>query len=72
MQLLSNTRSLILHNVADSPEDQTILHLRFRGKIAATGLKRKVIVIGGGILDRITTAPMLAGLKERAEQSKTS
>ena len=46
---------------------ETLLHLRFRGKIAATGLKRRLLVWGGGILDHLTTAPMLSGLAERAE-----
>jgi hypothetical protein len=44
-----------------------LLQLRFRGKIAATGLKRKALVWGGGVLDHVTTYPMLAGLRERAE-----
>lgn len=47
--------SLILHPQA---EEQTLLHLRFRGKIAATGLKRRWIVWGGGWLDHITTWPV--------------
>lgn len=47
--------SLILHQ---QPEEQTLLHLRFRGKIAATGLKRRVIVWGGGWMDHITVRPV--------------
>ena len=43
--------SLILHPQA---QDQTLLHLRFRGKIAATGLKRRFIVWAGGLADHIT------------------
>ena len=43
----------------------SIVHLRFRGRIAAKGLKRRCILKGGHFLDHITTAPMLAGLKER-------
>lgn len=46
----------------------TTVHLRFRGRIAATGLKRKVIVWFGGVMDYISTAPMLAGLAERVER----
>lgn len=64
-------RSLILHELKDRGEGrgvETLLHLRFRGKIAATGLKRKAIVWGGGVLDHFTTLPMMAGLKERAEK----
>ena len=51
-------------------DDGTLLHLRFRGKIAAKGLKRELILWGGGLLDHWTTAPMLAGLAERAEKSR--
>lgn len=47
--------SLILHPQA---EDQTLLHLRFRGKIAATGLKRRLIVWGGGWMDHISIRPV--------------
>ena len=73
--LLSVVRALILHKnktesaSASDSELQTLLHLRFRGKIAATGFKRTALVWGGGILDQVTTAPMLAGLAERAEKS---
>ena len=70
-------RSLILHPIETTlgscsneiDVTYTLLHLRFRGKIAATGLKRRVLVWGGGVLDHITTAPMLAGLAERAEKA---
>lgn len=47
--------SLILHS---QTEDQTLLHLRFRGKVAATGLKRRLIVWGGGWMDHLTTQPV--------------
>lgn len=46
----------------------TTVHLRFRGRIAAKGMKKRLIVWFGGIMDRISTAPMLAGLQERAER----
>jgi hypothetical protein len=50
----------------ESPSGQgTVVHLRFRGKIAATGLKAKLIVRGGGWMDYLSTAPMLAGLRDR-------
>ncbi|KAJ9608994.1 hypothetical protein H2200_006765 [Cladophialophora chaetospira] len=52
-------------------EPGTIVHLRFRGQIQSTGWKRKVIVFGGGIMDYLTTAPMLLGLRERAIAAKT-
>ena len=50
-------------------EQSTLIHLRFRGDIRSKGLRRKMIVAGGGLLDWITTTPMLAGLAERAESS---
>ena len=65
--------SLILHDLSQGgpgATPSTLVHLRFRGKIAATGLKRRLLVWGGGVLDHLTTAPMLAGLAERAEQSR--
>lgn len=65
-------RSIILHEVPKADGKKTLLHLRFRGKIAATGIKRKLLVAGGGFMDHITTAPMLAGLAERAEHSDKS
>ena len=61
--------SILLHEVQDRGEAATLLHLRFRGRIAATGLKGRLIVWGGGLLDHWTTAPMLAGLAERVEKS---
>lgn len=70
MPLTVKYRSLILHEFQEADKTKTLLHLRFRGKIAATGIKRRFLVIGGGIMDHITTAPMLAGLAERAEHSK--
>lgn len=47
--------SLILHPQAN---DQTLLHLRFRGRIAATGFKKRLLVRGGEWMDRITTKPV--------------
>jgi hypothetical protein len=52
------------------PRDEgraTEVHLRFRGRLQSTGWKRWLIVFGGDIADRLTTAPMLAGLAERCE-----
>lgn len=65
------TWSLLLHEVEPDAEGvaRTVVHLRFRGQIAATGVKRRVIVWGGGVLDHLTTAPLLAGLAERVEGS---
>lgn len=65
-------RSLILHELTEGDSTRTILHLRFRGKIAATGLKKTFLVTGGGVMDHITTAPMLSGLTERAESDYKS
>ena len=65
--LIEIDRSLILHEVSKGEKLETLLHLRFRGKIAATGLKKRLLVSGGGMMDHLTTAPMLAGLAERAE-----
>lgn len=62
--------SLILHPQREGERVDTLLHLRFRGKIAATGIKRSAIIWGGGMLDHFTTAPMLSGLAERAEKSR--
>jgi hypothetical protein len=62
--------ALLLHQLEPDERDRrqrTIVHLRFRGKIAAKGLKRRAIVAGGGILDHLTTWPLLMGLQERVE-----
>ena len=56
-----------MHEITEGEKTNTLVHLRFRGKIAATGIKRSLLVWGGGVLDHLTTAPMLAGLAERAE-----
>lgn len=45
----------------------TRVHLRFRGSIASTGLKRRAIVSGGHVFDRLTGEAMLSGLAERVE-----
>lgn len=68
------TWALMLHSedIGAGEGSRTTVHLRFRGKIAATGLKRMVIVWFGGIMDHISTAPMLAGLAERVERSHRS
>lgn len=47
---------------------ETVVHLRFRGRIQSTGLKRRLIVTVGGWFDHWTAMPMLAGLAERAEK----
>lgn len=62
--------ALLLHESRLSNHPETTLHLRFRGKIEATGVKRFCIVRGGGFMDWLTTTPMLAGIKERAEREK--
>ncbi|EEU35151.1 uncharacterized protein NECHADRAFT_87302 [Fusarium vanettenii 77-13-4] len=62
------TWAILLHETESATGVSTVVHLRFRGKIAPTGLRRRVIVWLGGILDHTTTAPMLAGLAERVER----
>lgn len=52
----------------DDGEVETVVHLRFRGRIQSTGLKRKLIVTVGDWFDHWTATPMLAGLAERAEK----
>ncbi|KAI9705770.1 MAG: hypothetical protein M1820_005018 [Bogoriella megaspora] len=49
--------------------NQTEVYLRFRGRIRSTGWRRRAIIKGGQFLDWATTAPMLAGLAERAERT---
>jgi hypothetical protein len=46
------------------------VRLRFRGRIQSTGFRRSVIVWGGSWMDWLSTAPMLKGLKERAESER--
>ena len=65
------TWALLLRENAtgDNANDvQTIVHLRFRGRIQSEGWKRAVIVWAGEKMDRLTTRPMLLGLKERVER----
>ncbi|RSL58234.1 hypothetical protein CEP54_007888 [Fusarium duplospermum] len=66
------TWAILLHETESEIGVSTVVHLRFRGKIASTGLKRRVIVWAGGVLDHITTTPMLAGLAERVERQHLS
>ncbi|KAK3679950.1 hypothetical protein LTR78_000327 [Recurvomyces mirabilis] len=64
------TWTLMLHEL-DTDADgtpRTLVHLRFRGQIAATGIRKWVVVNGGGFLDWIFTYPMLLGMQERAER----
>ena len=53
-----------------SAEPATKVHLRFRGQIQSTGWKRNMIVWGGGVMDYLTTVPMLSGLRDRAIAAK--
>ena len=55
----------------DVDETETVVHLRFRGKISSEGWKRTVIVWVGEKLDSRTTRPMLKGLKERVERARS-
>ncbi|MGH2892374.1 MAG: hypothetical protein ACRDPM_03775 [Solirubrobacteraceae bacterium] len=44
---------------------ETVLRLRFRGRLRSTGWRRRAIVTAGGFFDWVTGALMLAGLRER-------
>lgn len=56
-----------------APErDRTQVHLRFRGKLASTGLKRRLIVGAGEFFDRSTGELMLRGLAERVAVASNS
>ena len=57
--------------VRDEGDGVSIVHLRFRGELQATGIKRRFFVFLGGVMDYIFTAPMLAGLAERVERKKS-
>lgn len=48
--------------------DLTTVHLRFRGRIASTGVLRRAILTGGEFFDGITGEIMLRGLQERVEE----
>ena len=50
--------------------ERSEVRLRFRGRIQRKGWSRAALVWIGGWLDWATTAPMLAGLKERAERER--
>jgi len=60
----------VAHNENTSVEPACQVHLRFRGQIQSTGWKRSLIVWGGGIMDHLTTAPMLLGLRDRVVAAK--
>ena len=45
--------------------DRTEVHLRFRGRLRSTGIKRRLLVAAGDLLDGITGELMLRGLEER-------
>ena len=61
--------SLILHESSTAPAAQTLVHLRFRGKITATGFLKSLLVWSGGLFDHITAKPMVDGLAERCENA---
>jgi hypothetical protein len=48
----------------------TIVHLRFRGRIKSTGWRRRIVIGGGELFDRVTAELMLAGLAERVEADR--
>lgn len=57
-----------LHESDEASEPATVVHLRFRGELTAEGIRRKILVKSGELLDKASAAPMLAGLAERCEQ----
>lgn len=57
-----------LHESDEAAEPATVVHLRFRGELTAEGIRRKILVKSGELLDKASAAPMLAGLAERCEQ----
>ena len=64
------TWTLMLHELEANEDStpRTLVHLRFRGQIAANGIRKWVVVNGGGFLDWIFTYPMLLGMQERVER----
>lgn len=60
------TWALIVNSVGEGVSE---VRLRFRGRIQRTGFRRKLLVWFGHFADWASTAPMLAGLKERAERT---
>jgi len=65
----SFTWMLMLHGLPSAADGtpSTVVHLRFRGRIAATGLWQRFLVAGGHFMDSIFSWPVLAGPAERAE-----
>ncbi|KAK3071465.1 hypothetical protein LTR53_008582 [Teratosphaeriaceae sp. CCFEE 6253] len=64
------TWTLMLHESSPDADGaaRTLVHLRFRGKIAATGMWQRILVHGGHFMDSMFSWPMLAGLAERVEK----
>jgi hypothetical protein len=56
--------ALLLH---PGDSGHTVVQLRFRGKLASTGWRRRVIVTLGEFFDWATSELMLRGLQERVE-----
>ncbi|CEJ93260.1 hypothetical protein VHEMI08865 [[Torrubiella] hemipterigena] len=59
------TWALLLKSIS---EEETEVHLRFRGQMEKTGLAKKMIVRGGDVIDWAFTEPLLTGLAERVEK----
>lgn len=60
------TWALLLH---PQSQDETEVHLRFRGRLRSTGWKKSLLVTGRDWMDWIFTEPMMRGLAERVERS---
>jgi hypothetical protein len=56
------TWALLLTPTGDG---HTELRLRFRGQIRSRGLRRRLVLGGGGFFDSVTGQLMIAGLRER-------
>ncbi len=53
-------------------DGHTELRLRFRGQIHSRGLRRRLIIAGGGFFDWATGRLMVLGLQERLSSEPTS
>ncbi|EME80777.1 uncharacterized protein MYCFIDRAFT_61870 [Pseudocercospora fijiensis CIRAD86] len=63
------TWALLLQELNGSdPEPETLVHLRLRGRVQATGWKQKALVKGGEVLDAAAAAPLLSGIADRCEK----
>lgn len=50
--------------------NETQVHLRFRGRMRSTGVKRRLLIAAGDLLDGVTGELMLRGLEERVTAAR--